>query len=70
MLGWSGIAAVIAVNVVIAAYVVMAWNEDKDDRAEQAQTRAQIPQVGNPDTAAGYLSPTRRAVALDPKRVD
>jgi hypothetical protein len=27
MLGWSGIAAVLACNLVMAAYVVMAWNE-------------------------------------------
>jgi uncharacterized membrane protein len=30
MLGWSGIGAVIAANIVIALYVQMAWNEDKD----------------------------------------
>jgi len=29
MLGWCGIAAVIAANLVIASYVHMAWNEDK-----------------------------------------
>ncbi len=28
MLGWCGIAAVIAVNGVIVSYVIMAWNED------------------------------------------
>ena len=33
MLGWSGIAAVISVNGVIAHYVRMAWNEDKDELA-------------------------------------
>lgn len=27
-LGWSGIAAVFAVNMVIVSYVIMAWNED------------------------------------------
>ncbi len=31
MLGWCGIGAVITANLVIAAYVVMAWNEDKYD---------------------------------------
>lgn len=31
MLGWSGIAAVVATNCVIAAYVVMAWNEDDNE---------------------------------------
>jgi len=31
MLGWSGMGAVIAANIVIAMYVVMAWNEDKGD---------------------------------------
>lgn len=31
MLGWSGIAAVIAVNCVIASYVLMAWNEKDDE---------------------------------------
>ena len=30
MLGWCGIAAVIAANIVIYAYVRMAWYEDKD----------------------------------------
>jgi hypothetical protein len=34
MLGWSGIFAVVAANVVIAAYVIMAWNEDEDDKNE------------------------------------
>lgn len=34
MMGWSGILAVIAANVVIAAYVIMAWNEDEDDKNE------------------------------------
>ncbi len=28
MLGWCGIAAVIAANGVIVSYVMMAWNED------------------------------------------
>lgn len=29
-LGWCGIAAVIAANIVIGAYVHMAWHEDDD----------------------------------------
>jgi hypothetical protein len=29
MLGWCGIGGVVTANLVIAAYVVMAWNEDK-----------------------------------------
>lgn len=29
-LGWSGVIAVIAVNIVIVAYVWMAWNEDNE----------------------------------------
>eukprot|EP01041_Mallomonas_annulata_P000113 gene113-166_t len=35
-LGHGGIFAVIAANVVIAAYVRMAWIEDQNDIAEQA----------------------------------
>jgi hypothetical protein len=31
MLGWCGIAAVIAANIVIYAYVRMAWYEDRED---------------------------------------
>jgi hypothetical protein len=30
MLGWSGLVAVLSANVVIASYVIMAWNEDRD----------------------------------------
>lgn len=30
-LAYSGLAAVVAVNVVIYAYVAMAWNENKDE---------------------------------------
>ena len=37
-LGWSGIAAVVAANIVIGAYVKMAWDEDKDE-VEEAQKR-------------------------------
>ena len=37
-LGWSGIAAVVAANIVIAAYVKMAWDEDKEE-VEAAQHR-------------------------------
>ena len=35
MLGWCGIAAVIAANLVIASYVMMAWDEDKQDFANK-----------------------------------
>lgn len=35
MLGWCGIAAVIAANLVIASYVMMAWAEDKQDFAQK-----------------------------------
>jgi hypothetical protein len=35
MLGWCGIAAVIAANLVIASYVMMAWAEDKQDFAHK-----------------------------------
>ena len=31
MLGWCGIGGVVTANLVIAAYVVMAWNEGKDE---------------------------------------
>lgn len=34
MLAWSGVLAIIATNIVIAAYVVMAWKEDQEDQAE------------------------------------
>ena len=30
LLGWCGIAAVIATNVVLMSYVVMAWNEKRE----------------------------------------
>ena len=36
MLGWSGLAAVLAANLVIFAYVKMAFNEDKDDRKDNS----------------------------------
>ena len=34
MLGWSGIISVISVQFVIASYVIMAWNEDKNDKKD------------------------------------
>ena len=37
-LGHSGIAAVIAANLVIAAYVHMAWNEDKRGKTKATHT--------------------------------
>eukprot|EP01039_Chlorochromonas_danica_P008972 gene8971-9904_t len=39
MLGWSGILAVVAANIVIAAYVVMAWREDQEESQKEAQQR-------------------------------
>lgn len=38
MLGWSGILAVIAANLVIASYVIMAWNEDDLEAKKENQT--------------------------------
>jgi VMA21-like domain len=35
MLGWCGIAAVIAANLVIASYVMMAWAEDKQEFSQK-----------------------------------
>lgn len=35
MLGWCGIAAVVAANIVIVLYVLMAWEEDKEDILER-----------------------------------
>jgi VMA21-like domain len=35
MLGWCGIAAVVAANIVVIQYVVMAWNEDKEEFAQK-----------------------------------
>lgn len=35
MLGWCGMAAVLAANLVIAAYVRMAWMEDRDEMKEK-----------------------------------
>jgi len=38
MLGWSGISAVVAANLVIASYVVMAFSEkDEEDEAVAAR---------------------------------
>lgn len=39
MLGWCGLLAVIAVNVVVASYVVMAWNEDKEEEKANASAK-------------------------------
>lgn len=43
MLGWSGIAAVVAVNCVIFSYVRMAWNEDLDEAKEAKNSGGIIP---------------------------
>jgi len=37
--GWSGIAAVITANVVVAAYVFSAWNEDPEDGLDQKRDK-------------------------------
>lgn len=37
MLGWSGILAVISANLVIAAYVRMAWLEDQEDMRKEGR---------------------------------
>ena len=44
--GWCGIAAVVAANVVIAAYVVMAWNEPDPGGADK--------RVGTSASRGGY----------------
>ena len=41
-LGWSGIAAVIATNIVIALYVVSAWNE-VDEIGEPGRSKMPLP---------------------------
>ena len=41
-LAWCGILAVIAVNIVIASYVLMAWNEDDQSgksKSKSAQSK-------------------------------
>ena len=43
MLGWSGIAAVIAVNCVIFSYVRMAWNEDSNEEKEARKLGKTMP---------------------------
>lgn len=40
MLGWCGLFSVVSVNVVVASYVLMAWNEDKDEKKESAAVAA------------------------------
>jgi hypothetical protein len=35
MLGWSGVLAIVATNIVIVAYVLMAWNEDAEDAKQK-----------------------------------
>lgn len=42
MLGWCGVAAVVAANMVIVSYVIMAWNEDKGS-PDQKQKIQQAP---------------------------
>lgn len=40
-LAWSGVIAVLATNCVIGSYVVMAWNEDKEDMKIASARRLQ-----------------------------
>eukprot|EP01038_Epipyxis_sp_PR26KG_P004959 gene4959-6934_t len=44
MLGWCGIAAVIATNCVIASYVIMAWNEPDDGANKKLKIKSVQPQ--------------------------
>lgn len=41
-LAWSGFIAVAATNLVIVAYVVMAWNEDKEDMKAMQNNSATV----------------------------
>ena len=43
MIGWCGIAAVVAANIVIASYVVMAWNEPDPEADKERARRAALP---------------------------
>jgi hypothetical protein len=62
MLGWSGVAAVVATNCVIASYVIMAWNEDK------------VEGTGSPNKAGSgkdiAVGGSRKPVVPEAKRVD
>ena len=40
MLGWCGIAAVVAANIVIYAYVRMAWYEDINEKTDEFNTNS------------------------------
>ena len=52
MLAWSGVLAVIATNLVIAAYVVMAWNEEDNDDKDKDKEAGK----NNHKDAAGNVS--------------
>lgn len=39
MLGWSGLLAVLAANIVVVSYVVMAWREDEDETRDEQNLR-------------------------------
>ncbi len=53
MLGWSGLLAVIATNCVIAAYVIMAWNEeDGDDKTSDSKVNKKSNFKKGPTTSA------------------
>lgn len=43
MIGWCGIAAVVAANMVIVSYVVMAWNEKDPEGDKELEKRAAVP---------------------------
>jgi Na+/melibiose symporter-like transporter len=42
-LGWCGMAAVVAANIVIVSYVWMAWNEDRDVSPDSASSTQKQP---------------------------
>jgi len=42
MLGWCGIAAVVTTNIVIASYVIMAWNEPDPETEEERKARRNL----------------------------
>lgn len=42
MLGWSGLLAVMAANIVVVAYVIMAWNEDANEVKAEEQKKLSL----------------------------
>ena len=49
MVGWCGVAAVVMANLVIAAYVVMAWNEKEVEGEDPPDAAAKL-RSRNPKT--------------------